>query len=306
MKMFLGAAADPLQATATAQLFGSSDVCAVALGTEDGYMLDLNDDARIEAEGCSIYANSTHARAIAVSEKATIEAAHICSAGGARGDRSAYKPEATTDCPAIDDPLAHKIDAIASVRGGNCPDSNDRTYDGNDEVSLTARRICADLTITGDSKVKFGPGVYVVDDAVLTFDGKSEVKGEDVVFVFIGDNSRLVIGGKAKVNLSGRVSGDLAGFLLISEPGDDDEMREFTITSEKVERLVGTIYLPGDYLNILTSQKVASDSAFTVVMARRIKLHGGAELVLNRDYSATDVPKAQGLKNYGGGIRIVQ
>jgi len=295
-----------LEATAVAELLGGEDVCAVALSPTDTYMFDLNNDSRIVGAGCAIYSNSDHANGLSVSENGKIEAGQICSAGGASGSTSAYEPPAVTDCPPLEDPLTHKLDAVADVAKGPCVSMAEIMLDGAITETLSPGRYCYDVEIVGDVELEMQPGIFVFDNAVFTVAGRAKLKGEDVALVFTDDNSRMVLGGDAMVNLGGRLSGDMAGLLMISEPRSDGTMREFTITSPNVRELVGTIYLPGDYLNILTNDSVAEDSAFTVVMAKRIKLHGSASLVLNRDYATTSVPKDGALSQYNGGLRLIE
>lgn len=69
----------------------------------------------------------------------------------------------------------------------------------------------------------------------------------------------------------------------------------FVIKSQKARNLLGTIYLPNGNLIIDTNNKIAEDSAYTAIVARRLILRNKPDLVLNTDYSSTTVPVPQGV-----------
>lgn len=73
------------------------------------------------------------------------------------------------------------------------------------------------------------------------------------------------------------------------------EGRKFRISSDNTRVLLGTIYLPKGSLFVDAQKEVADKSAFTVIVARTIKLEHGPNLVLNTDYLSTDVPVPAGL-----------
>jgi hypothetical protein len=54
--------------------------------------------------------------------------------------------------------------------------------------------------------------------------------------------------------------------------------------------LIGTIYLPNGDLEINTRMPVADNSPWTAIIARTIEIDGRSRVVLNTDYSRTDVP----------------
>ena len=50
----------------------------------------------------------------------------------------------------------------------------------------------------------------------------------------------------------------------------------------------------------LKVNKLAQDSAYTVIIARQLKLYSGPNLVLNTDYGDTDIPVPSELKGIAG------
>ena len=89
--------------TATAQVYGSMPVCV--LGLDDALMgtITLRQSARLTAENCMVYSNSTRSNSVTVDSGGRLEAGLVCSAGGGSGD---IRPELTQDCPVLPDPLA--------------------------------------------------------------------------------------------------------------------------------------------------------------------------------------------------------
>jgi len=62
--------------------------------------------------------------------------------------------------------------------------------------------------------------------------------------------------------------------------------------------LLGTIYMPKGRLIIDANKPIADKSAYTVLVVQRIDLHSGPNLILNSDYSASDVPVPPGVGPY--------
>ena len=62
------------------------------------------------------------------------------------------------------------------------------------------------------------------------------------------------------------------------------------IVSNNARNLLGTIYLPNGRLFVGAQNPIADKSAYTIVVARQFSLAAGPTMVLNSNYSATDVP----------------
>jgi len=59
-------------------------------------------------------------------------------------------------------------------------------------------------------------------------------------------------------------------------------------------------------LRIDSENPIAGDSAFTVVIAKRLQFIGNSRLVLNSDYSATDVPVPTGIAGDKAKVYLTQ
>ena len=78
----------------------------------------------------------------------------------------------------------------------------------------------------------------------------------------------------------------------------------YRILSDNARMLLGTIYMPQGRLIIDANKPIADKSAYTVLVVQRIDLHSGPNLILNSDYSATDVPVPPGVGPYGNSVKL--
>ena len=83
-------------------------------------------------------------------------------------------------------------------------------------------------------------------------------------------------------------------------------MRQYQISSNNAANLLGTIYLPAGRLVVDANTPVANKSAYTVIVTRQLEVDSGPNLVLNSDYSATDVPVPAGVGPTSGVISLTQ
>lgn len=191
------------------------------------------------------------------------------------------------DCPAIPNPMADRdpppVDPLCRA--------TDKRVEAN--ATLQPGTYCKGLFIGADARVTFSPGVYVIKDGVLRIDSNADVWGRNVGFHFVGNEARFEFTSNAGVNLGAPKDGPMAGILFYGDPNGTTE-REFKITSNYANTLVGTIYLPKDRFVVDSSQPVADQSAWTAIVVKRMTLLAQPHLVLNTNYSQTDVPVPQG------------
>ena len=96
------------------------------------------------------------------------------------------------------------------------------------------------------------------------------------------------------LTLEGAKLGPMAGLLFfedISTAGG----KKHRINSNNAKRLVGTIYLPLGTLLIDAKSPVASESAYTAIVAKSIEILEAPTLILNTNYGATEVPVPDGI-----------
>jgi Flp pilus assembly protein TadG len=190
--------------------------------------------------------------------------------------------------------------------------------DAGSGVELQPGVYCDGLTVHGGAKVRLRPGIYVMKGPLVVDD--SSLRGENVGFYFAGDGASLLFDEDSSISLTAPKSGEMTGLLFFEErrvvnpvealvgkikgkvpamPPGSPPLREYRIISNDAQNLLGTIYLPSGRLIIDSDKPVASQSAYTVVVARRIELHAGPNLVLNSDYAGTDIPVPAGVGPVG-------
>ena len=275
---------------ATAKLSGTIPVCMVATDPQSASALSLGDTAELTAEGCGIYSNSSNQGGIVFTGSARVTAARICSTGGYQSNAARIKPTPEVDCPAVGDPLEHR------KAPGGCSNSaasnNILKIRGNQ--TLNPGQFCHGIHIAGGSTVTFNSGIYVIGGAGLIVEGASKIVGKNTGIAFNGKDSTFYFGPDTSINLTAPVAGELAGILFI-EDANAPLGRNFRISSNNARNLLGTIYLSRGNLIVDSETGIGEDSAYTVIVARKIKLENAPRLVLNTNYSATDVPVPEGV-----------
>lgn len=284
-----------VKASATAQLVGTGKICVLALDETSAGAVSLTKKADLEALQCGVYSNSTHTSGIVSSGTSLLKAKLTCSAGGVSGTGSNYTPYPTTDCPPMLDPLTDRQPPVV----GSCDFNN--YYSSEWEETLQPGVYCGGIEIGQGTIVNFKPGVYIVKDGPFVVGSNAIVRGDNVGFYLDGDTATFEFTSKATIELTAPNDGDLAGILFF-EDRNAPLLRDHKIFSENARILLGTFYLPNGRLVVKTAKPVADQSAFTAIIARQLSLDLNPTLVLNTDYSATDIPVPSGLSGVGGRI----
>ena len=163
---------------------------------------------------------------------------------------------------------------------------------------------CGGLEIGKGYDITLSPGNYIIKDGPLRVTSDASFKGVGVGFYLTGANSEFEFQQYTSISLEAPVSGDLAGLLFYEDrnvpysfdfnPLKIDKLpasvRLHRIQSDDARKLLGTIYLPRSILMIDGEGSVADQSAYTAIIAGRVWLRKGPNLVLNADYKSTNVP----------------
>jgi Flp pilus assembly protein TadG len=320
-----------VSASATAKLNGTAPLCLLALDTTAPATVHLEQSAAMTATGCMVYSNSKNSAGLQAKDSATLKAGIVCTAGGkARTSGATVTPEPVTDCPQMEDPLrartaptvgACRFDAMV-VRGGS--------------QVLEPGVYCKGLKVTNGAVVTLAKGTYIIKGGPLIVDKGGILNGTDVSIYLSGRTANLTFAADSTINLSAAKDGPLAGLLIFDDPSGASAPaippfplpipivgellgglgglvggllppgppREHKILSDNARTLLGTIYMPQGRLIIDASKPIADKSAYTVLVVRRIDLHAGPNLILNSDYSATDVPVPKGVGPYGSNVML--
>ena len=277
-----------IEVTSMAQASGGTNICAISLDSSSRESILMTGAAKLTGTGCAVFANSNNATAIGSYNSAKMANAFTCSSGGYGGTSVNYDPLPLTDCPVREDPLAGRTPPTI----GPCDHSN---FSVKDYVGMLQSGVyCGGLTIMGSSQVQFAPGIYIIKDGDMEVLGTSSIIGENIGFYFIGNGADLFLYDQVDVQISGPVSGVMAGILIWQEPSGKTA-KVFEVASNNVKKLVGTIYIPNGKFLARANAPVAQSSAYTAIIAKKIELLSGVNLVLNTNYDQTPVPVPSGI-----------
>jgi hypothetical protein len=170
-----------LRVKATARIASTAaKICVVALDKTANGAIRLDSNARLTANGCAVYSNSTASGSIRSESSSVLSSsALICSSGGFVGSSGNYYGRRLTDCPATPNPMANRppppVDPVCQT-----------VEKVEDNRTLNPGTYCNGLFIGANAKVTLNPGVYVIKNKPLKFDSNADVYGRNVGFYFMG------------------------------------------------------------------------------------------------------------------------
>lgn len=286
-----------LKVVSVARIVGRPNVCLLALERSEPAALWLVKSSRMTGNNCSVFSNSSSTTGLIVRDDAVLSAKTVCSAGGI--DKSGkINPEPIGDCPTFEDPLAGRPEPLL----GDCDYKNVTVSDATETLSPGV--YCGGLSITGTAKVTLEPGVYAIKDGLLSVRDQASIDGTDVSF-FLGPSTWFLFGPESSVSLSARKTGELAGLLFFASRAQS-KIITHSILSKNAQRLVGTVYLPNNSFVVDGDASVGGASAYTAIVARRVVLLNGPELILNSNYDQTDVPVPASLRGTDQPVALVK
>jgi hypothetical protein len=297
---------------ARARALGSSNpLCLVALDAAANDALRFGASTKLEAPGCTVHGNSSHQHGFSLASQSVVEAGQLCAVARVGLNREARaNAQIRNDCPPMKDPLAKRslpMSGTCLMNGGNIAGMK----------VLDPGTYCGSISIQPNARVELRPGIYVFRNVNLNVSKGAQLSGQGVTLHFIGQgphhNIALNTDPTSVIDLSAPRTGLTAGLLITSEQTSAYHLR-FYINSEHARRLLGTIYLPSGDIWIGNGKPVADQSAFTIIVARKVQTRAGPNLtneaqltlVLNRNYHLTDVPVPFGLGNNQGSIQLVR
>lgn len=291
---YLNSEALPIKVQSIASLAGEQNVCVVALDESSGNSLDMTSKASITANDCVIYSNSKSTSGINAVKQASITGTEILSAGGFKGPDSSFNPLPLIDAPVLEDPLKDRGQVVV----GQICDQKDMVISIN--TTLNPGVYCGGLTIKGNAVVRLLPGEYIIKDGQLNVTGNSSLIGSDVSFFLTGVDSTFYFGVSTQVVLSAREEGLMSGILFFEDRMSPSD-RVFRIRSKDAEQFEGAIYLSKGVLEIDKASRVGQRSAWTAIIAKRILIGNGPDIVINSDYSNSSIPVPEGIL---GGLQV--
>jgi Flp pilus assembly protein TadG len=265
----------------TASTVGELPLCVLTSGTDAASQVQLQGASQMTAAKCLVQSNTN----ISVSNGGGLAAGLAQASGSASGP---ITPAAQTGAPTIDDPFASM--AINPPLLGLC-NPLDLIYDVGVNILLPGTH-CGNITVRQGATLQLLPGEYYFKGGVLTMQNNSTLTGSNVVLVF-NDDASFVFKDHSTIDLTGRQSGSLAGFVIATTRTNTTA---FTISSDAARRLEGAIYIPDATLQVTgNGNQVADQSAWTVVVAKSLQLRGTPNLTINANYATSSVPVPGGV-----------
>jgi Flp pilus assembly protein TadG len=291
-----GLSISAVKARAVAEVIGKPNICVLTLSPTAVGALSLEHKARVTGENCAVYSNSTHNAGIKSKNDARLSATVICSAGGIQGSGGNFNPDPYVDCPAFSDPLASRVEPAAAACDPSLP-----------TVITSSRQIwpatyCG-LTISNGAEVTLQPGVYIFKNNPLIVRDNGVIRGKGVGLFFSGDGATFDFQGASTINLEAPESGPMAGLLIFTSRSTTGQNK---IYSENAQVMVGTIYVPAGELRIDGAAEIGTSSAYTAIVADKLRIYGGPHIKLNTNFDATTVPVPNAIKGAGQPITLVE
>jgi Flp pilus assembly protein TadG len=280
----------PVHVTATAASMGKMPLCVLSSGTSKQDSVSLTGTAKLTAPGCLVHSNGE----IDVQSVAWLQAAVTQSSGLSTGR---ITPGPQIGAPAISDPFSAMSLAPPALALGLCTPLDLLFVVGIKVLSPGIH--CGNLKVGNNATVRLLPGEHYFMRGNLDLGDSSTLIGTDVVMIF-DDRSSFKFHDNSKINLNGRQAGPYAGFVIATTRKNTNT---FSISSSAARELLGTIYVPSATLEVTGSgNSVADQSAWTVIVAKSLKLSGSSNLVVNANYTGSTVPVPAGVGPGGGGV----
>ena len=319
----LGPSMFSVRAHAQAHALGGAPICAIALDGKVSGAVTLDTSAVVDARGCAVYSNSKNDWSIYADQSAVLQTIYTCAVGGKKGYFPNFNPQPKTGCPPIADPLASRP---APTIPYSCLATD--LVVSNSTVTLNPGAYCGGLKITAGAQVTLNPGEYVISGGPLVVDQGASLTGINVGFYLTkyakawpplpksgpgpgpatsgpAPGTTIYFAQNSTISLTAPTSGALAGLLFFEDPTlPKNQLHQ--ILSNNAQTLLGTIYLPQGRLFVGSTAPVAANSAYTIIVADTVELSAGPTLVLNSNYTATDVPVPKGVGPQDGTVTLTQ
>jgi hypothetical protein len=279
-----------IRVSAVGEALNQQPLCVLALPELKTPGLSANSNSSIQASNCLVHSNGN----LATTKDAKITAGTIQATGTAWGP--GYSPAANSGALAVADPFRKRTiirnAACNSIQRSTLVLTGDNLQKLADGVHNYAIRV------EGNGTLILDPGEHYFCSA-LEIRNQGRLFGDNVVLIF-DDKSTFRAIHNATLSLTGRTSHRWAGFLIVTSR---DNVADMVISSPKVDKLLGTIYLPSARLVINSPGAVAEASKWSVVVARDVALDDNASLVINTDYAGSGVPVPLGVGNKAGNAK---
>jgi hypothetical protein len=271
----------------------------VTLAESGNQSMHFMHNSRFAAPGCVLYSNSKHPNGVFMQMPEVFNVGSVCSAGGIQKvGRFESQGTLEEDCPPIDDPLSMRT---LPSKDQPCDHQNTIFYGS---MWLRPGTYCGITRLSGSFKLE--PGTYNFQNGGLRVIGDTHLWGKGVQLHFSGNpppGGRVLVFNRSNtINLWAPQHGEGAGLLITGDRVGTTQ--RYSIFSDHADVLEGTIYIPNGKMEIGSSQPIARDANFTIVVAKEFALAPGpkmtidmqvASLQLNTNYHLSNIPVPNGL-----------
>lgn len=293
-----GQGLNTVEAKAIARVVGKPNICVLALSPDEVGAISLEKNARVTGQNCAVYSNSAHNNGLKSKNSASLTATLICTRGGKDGGPGNFNPDPIVDCPSFDDPLADRPEPFAAACDPQKPTIITTT------TTLDPGTYCG-LEIRGGAQVTLRDGIFAFKDKPLVVKDGGKLFGEAAGLYFTGASASFTFDAKSTISLKAPTSGGKAGLLIFAGRKQPPSL-SYRILSDDARVLIGTIYIPSGELRIDATSPIADQSAYTAIVAEKMRLYGGPHLILNTNYSDTSVPVPDGVKGVGQPVALAR
>jgi hypothetical protein len=278
--------------------------CIMALNNNAQAALSLNGNASIivTAPKCVVQVNSSNPDAVDMTGNATISSTENCFVGGFRSvGNASISPQPDVSCKGIPDPFA----SYPRPTVGPCT-YNNYSLSGNKTVTLQPGVYCGGMSFSGPVNVTFAPGLYVIQDGVISETGGS-FTGNGVAFFLTGQGAGMQLSGQADWHIVAPTSGQLAGFAIFLDPSGPTGLAADSsmLSGQSQLYFEGIVYFPQQQVTVTGTAAALSPSPYTSFIADTLRFVGNGELVINNNTSLTAVPIPTALMVQTGGKLVL-
>jgi Flp pilus assembly protein TadG len=268
-------------------------IYALKQGNVPDAMIVTGNNSVLNVPNCGVAVNSNSPTALDVNGGAKLQAGFVKVVGGyAQNGQSTISPTPKTGQAVTPDPLAT---LPAPPTPTKCDQTNfNISQPPNATIEVYPGTYCGGINVSGQTGLHFNPGIYYVYGGGITFQNNNASDTGTGVMFFNTDGHGIPglptsaygpvsITGQPTINLSAPTTGTYAGILfykdrLFTAPSSTNTDQ---IAGNTQPTLVGTLYFPGDNLN-LTGQSgigMTIGSNSPAVIADTIKVGGGGALI---------------------------
>ena len=218
---------------------------------------------------CGVYARSTSGSAIEQKGSSCLTASSVVTAGGTVG--SCINPTPRTNAAVLDDPLG----ALPEPTASSTCDPGKTNKKVNSDETLNPGVYCGGIKVTGNAKVTFNPGLYVLRGGEFEAGGSSELSGDGVTFFLTnqGTNFATLKLTSTVLDFTPPTSGLYKGILFFQDR-DTPSTATNILAGNGVVNLSGLVYMPTAQLDLRGGSSVSAMDTF--IVARKLRFVGNS------------------------------